>query len=118
MQQANFFGTGNTVGFQVASGTVNKVASFSFTQPYYTVDGVSRGFDAVPARRELRLAGSRELQDEHRGQRRCASACRSPRYDTLFFGLGVEYVSLLLDGQLPRSAISPSKTSSAATIRR
>src|SRR3974390_2955125 len=45
VQQANFFGTGNTVGFQVAAGTVNKVASLSFTDPYYTVDGVSRGFD-------------------------------------------------------------------------
>src|SRR5207244_6616055 len=35
VQQSNFFGTGNTVGVQVATGSVNKVASFSFTDPYY-----------------------------------------------------------------------------------
>src|SRR6266581_2668909 len=45
VQQSNFFGTGNTVGLQVTSGSVNKIASFSFVDPYYTVDGVSRGFD-------------------------------------------------------------------------
>jgi len=28
VQQSNFFGTGNTVGVQVATGSVNKVASF------------------------------------------------------------------------------------------
>src|SRR5437660_9666716 len=44
VQQSNFFGTGNTVGLQVATGSVNTVAAFSFTDPYYTVDGVSRGF--------------------------------------------------------------------------
>src|SRR5256885_4741583 len=44
VQQSNFFGTGNTVGLQIASGSVNRIVSFSFTDPYYTVDGVSRGF--------------------------------------------------------------------------
>src|SRR5438046_7504038 len=33
VQQSNVFGTGNTVGLQVASSSVNEVASFSFTDP-------------------------------------------------------------------------------------
>src|SRR5437879_6718364 len=45
VQQSNFFGTGNTVGAQISSGTVNKVRSEEHTDPYYTIDGVSRGFD-------------------------------------------------------------------------
>jgi outer membrane protein insertion porin family len=43
--QANILGTGNMVAFQVNNGTVNKVYSFSYLNPYWTTDGVSRGFD-------------------------------------------------------------------------
>ena len=43
--QANILGTGNMVAFQVNNGAVNKVYSFSYLNPYWTTDGVSRGFD-------------------------------------------------------------------------
>jgi outer membrane protein insertion porin family len=43
--QPNVFGTGKYLAFEVNSGTVNKVYSLSYVDPYYTVDGVSRGFD-------------------------------------------------------------------------
>lgn len=45
ISQANVFGTGNYLSTQVNSSKVNTVYSLSFTDPYYTVDGVSRGFD-------------------------------------------------------------------------
>ncbi len=45
VQQQNLFGSGKTVGVQLNTSKVNKVYSFSYTDPYYTVDGVSRGFD-------------------------------------------------------------------------
>jgi outer membrane protein insertion porin family len=45
VSQNNVFGTGNHLAVQVNSGRVNKVISLSYTNPYYTVDGVSRGFD-------------------------------------------------------------------------
>lgn len=43
--QANVLGTGNMLAFQVNNGMVNKVYSFSFVDPYWTADGISRGFD-------------------------------------------------------------------------
>jgi len=43
--QPNVFGTGKYLAFELNSGTVNKVYSLSYVDPYYTVDGVSRGFD-------------------------------------------------------------------------
>ena len=43
--QQNVFGTGNHLGVQVNTSKINTVYSLSFTQPYWTVDGVSRGFD-------------------------------------------------------------------------
>ena len=45
VSQSNIFGSGNTLSAQVNSGSYSRVLSMSFTQPYYTVDGVSRGFD-------------------------------------------------------------------------
>jgi outer membrane protein insertion porin family len=43
--QTNAFGTGKYLSANVNSGSVNQVYSLSYTDPYYTVDGVSRGFD-------------------------------------------------------------------------
>ena len=45
VSQANILGTGNMVAFQVNNGQVNKVYSFSYLNPYWTTDGISRGFD-------------------------------------------------------------------------
>jgi outer membrane protein insertion porin family len=45
ISQANILGTGNQVAFQVNNGSVNKVYSLSYLNPYWTPDGISRGFD-------------------------------------------------------------------------
>jgi len=45
VNQNNFLGTGNRVSAQVNTGKVNTVYSLSYTDPYFTPDGVSRGFD-------------------------------------------------------------------------
>lgn len=43
--QANLFGSGNHISTQVNTSKVNQVYSLSYTNPYFTDDGVSRGFD-------------------------------------------------------------------------
>lgn len=45
VNQPNFLGTGNRVSAQVNTGKVNTTYSLSYTDPYFTPDGVSRGFD-------------------------------------------------------------------------
>jgi len=45
VSQNNVFGTGNRLSAQINSGSVNKVYSLSFTNPYYTIDGISLGYD-------------------------------------------------------------------------
>ncbi|MEO8419413.1 MAG: outer membrane protein assembly factor BamA [Methylophilaceae bacterium] len=45
VNQNNFLGTGNRVSAQVNTGKVNTVYSLSYTDPYFTPDGISRGFD-------------------------------------------------------------------------
>ena len=44
INQDNFLGTGKRVTAAINNSTVNTVYSFSYTNPYYTLDGVSRGF--------------------------------------------------------------------------
>lgn len=43
--QPNVFGSGKYLSLELNSGTVNQVYSLSYIDPYYTIDGVSRGFD-------------------------------------------------------------------------
>ena len=45
LSQNNIFGTGNALSFTVNSGSVNQNYSLSYNDPYFTDDGVSRGFD-------------------------------------------------------------------------
>lgn len=45
VNQPNFLGTGNRVATQINTSRVNTVYSLSFTDPYFTPDGISRGFD-------------------------------------------------------------------------
>ena len=43
--ERNLFGTGNYLSTQVNTSKVNQVYSVSYTNPYYTDEGMSRGFD-------------------------------------------------------------------------
>lgn len=45
VNQNNFLGTGNRVSAQVNTGDINTTYSLSYTDPYFTPDGISRGFD-------------------------------------------------------------------------
>ena len=45
ISQSNIFGSGKLVAVQVATGSINRAIGFSYTNPYFTVDGVSQGFD-------------------------------------------------------------------------
>ncbi|HXL76531.1 MAG TPA: outer membrane protein assembly factor BamA [Burkholderiales bacterium] len=50
IQQSNAFGTGKFIAATINSGSVNKVYSLSYLDPYYTIDGVSQGFDVYKRR--------------------------------------------------------------------
>ncbi|MEW6765400.1 MAG: outer membrane protein assembly factor BamA [Pseudomonadota bacterium] len=44
VSQANFLGTGNNVNFNIERSGYRSLYSLSYLDPYWTVDGVSRGF--------------------------------------------------------------------------
>lgn len=45
VSQANVFGTGNRLSLQINTGSVNSVYALSFVNPYFTLDGISVGYD-------------------------------------------------------------------------
>jgi len=45
IEQQNLFGSGKHLGLTLNSGKINKTYAISFTDPYHTADGISRGFD-------------------------------------------------------------------------
>lgn len=45
ISQSNIFGSGKYMSFSISNGSVNKAATLSFTDPYFTADGVSLGYD-------------------------------------------------------------------------
>ncbi len=53
IQQNNWFGTGKQVGFNVSTSTYQTVYSFNYTDPYFTPDGVSRGFNVFFRERDF-----------------------------------------------------------------
>lgn len=44
LSQSNFLGTGNRVSIAANRSDIRNSITFSFTDPYYTIDGVSRGY--------------------------------------------------------------------------
>ncbi len=113
--QQNVFGSGNHLALNINSSKVNTVYSLSFTQPFWTVDGVSRGFDVYyrntnPAALGLGLYTSSTAGAQLR------FGVPFTDVDTVTFGLGYEGTSLtVLDGAPVRiasyvSVFGPSNT--------
>ncbi len=72
VSQNNIFGSGKHLSVNVNSGKINKTYSMSYTDPYHTVDGISRGFDVY--RRDMN-----------------PSSTSIANYKTSSLGLGVRY---------------------------
>lgn len=77
VNQPNFLGTGNRVALQVNTSSYNTVYSLSYTDPYFTPDGISRGFDIY--RRDVDTS------------RRNSSTLNVGTYNSQSYGLGMRF---------------------------
>ena len=78
ISQHNLFGSGNHLSAQINSGNINKVYSLSYTDPYFTDDGVSRGFDVYKRKLTRRVLIRFDLFDLDPRRRR-ALRCPAER---------------------------------------
>lgn len=105
VQQNNFLGTGNSVAVAVNSGSVNTLYSFSFTDPFWTVDGISRGFDLF----------KRDVDSSNLNVGQFSSSTLGANFrlgvpvtakDTIQLGLGVEKTDVDVFNDSPQRFIS------------
>lgn len=67
ISQKNFLGTGNSVTFSVQSSSSTNEFRFSFLDPYYTIDGVSRGIDLYFRETDFDEEGSADYTTDETG---------------------------------------------------
>ena len=91
--QQNVFGSGNHLGVQLNTSKLNTVYSLSFTQPYWTVDGVSRGFD-IYHRKTNPAALGLGLYDTATTGAQARMGVPFTELDIVTFGLGYEDTSI------------------------
>jgi outer membrane protein insertion porin family len=99
--QENIFGSGKHVTASLSTSKINRNISLSYTNPYYTVDGVSRGFDVYDRRTDASLLGL--------GYYTTSTLGGGVRYgvpltevDNLGFGLGLENTKIGVDSTSPQ----------------
>ena len=104
VSQANIFGSGNQLAFRINNGQVSKAYEVSYLNPYWTVDGIARGFDLY--RRDLNTAslttGEYKSTSTGAGLR---FGVPVTEYDGVNFGLGIERTTLGLDAFSPQRYI-------------
>lgn len=87
VSENNFFGSGKRVSFGVNVSDSIKSANFSYQDPYYTVDGVSRGFSVFARETDFEEQDiSSYLLDEYGG--RVTFGYPTDNVTRLNFGLG------------------------------
>ncbi|HEY0841973.1 outer membrane protein assembly factor BamA [Methylotenera sp.] len=101
VNQNNFLGTGNRVSAQVNTGKVNTTYSLSYTDPYFTPDGVSRGIDVY--RRDVNTSslniGTYNTSSYGGGVR---FGIPLNERDGINFGLAADFTSVDLTSQSPQ----------------
>lgn len=103
--QTNFLGSGKSVAFQALSGSINKVLSLSITEPFYTVDGVSRGFDAYRRHTDATSLGLGNYKTDSTGGG-VRYGVPFTEHDTLLFGLSGEHTNLGLAPDSPQRLLN------------
>jgi outer membrane protein insertion porin family len=89
IQQANAFGSGNTLGIDVNTSRRNRTIALSQTNPYFTDDGVSRSYELF-----LRTTRPPEVNTGDYQVRTTGGNIKFgvpfSEVDTVYFGVGVE----------------------------
>ncbi len=89
ISQNNIFGSGKHVGAQISSGRINTIYSLSYTDPYFTNDGVSLGYDVFHRKINARGSGQGEYITNTTGFGVRFGVPITDR-DTIQYGLGFE----------------------------
>lgn len=92
----NFLGTGKKFSLKFDNSKVNRTYSFNYTDPYYTVDGVSRTISMFNRKTDSGAANTADYtSDSYGGALRYGVPVSE--YDTARYGLSYEHTRLNVD---------------------
>ncbi len=98
--QDNLFGTGKSASLRLSHSKSSKVAALSFTDPYFTPDGVSLGYDVYG-----RMYDPNKIDVSRYKTTTYGTGLRMgvpiTEYDRVNFGLGVEHLNVGLYNDSP-----------------
>ncbi len=103
--QANLFGSGNYLSTQINTSKINQVYSVSYTNPYFTDDGVSRGFDVYKRNTDSQSTAISQYSSHTLGGG-VRFGVPIAENDTISYGLAVERTQLGLFSSSPQRLIN------------
>lgn len=93
VSQDNIFGSGKSASARIVNSSSNKRASLSFTDPYFTPDGVSLGYDLFARSYDARKSSVSSYKTTTMGGG-VRMGVPITEYDRLNFGLGAQHQKL------------------------
>jgi outer membrane protein insertion porin family len=100
IQQANFAGSGNTVGIELNTSRYSRTIALSQTNPYFTDDGISRSFEVYLRTTRPPALNTGSFTVKQTGTRMSFGVPFS-EYDTVYFGAGLERTVIETDLSSP-----------------
>ncbi len=100
VQQANFAGSGTTVGIELNTSKYSRTVSFSQTDPYFTDDGVSRSYEIYLRTQQPPALNIGSYTIRQQGGR-ISYGVPFSEVDTVFFGIGLERSRITTDSTSP-----------------
>jgi outer membrane protein insertion porin family len=100
VQQNNFLGSGKRVSFTFDNSDINTVYSFSYVNPYWTLDGVSRGIGAYYRETDASRANLADYSTDTRGLD-VNFGFPINEYDTIRFSAGYKGLDLVSNAFSP-----------------
>ncbi len=99
ISQANIFGSGKFLALQVNTGKLNRTLGINYTNPYFTVDGISQGFDLYDRKLNPTSLGYEFKSHSTGGGIRFGYPITEK--DTVSFGLAVDQTTIDIDPITP-----------------
>jgi len=93
VSQQNIFGSGKHVTAQIGTSKINTTYALSYTDPYFTVDGVSQGFDVYLREVDAINSGLGTYQTKSVGAT-VRLGVPITEIDTINYGLGIEQTKI------------------------
>lgn len=100
ISHSNFLGSGKRISTEINNSEVNTVYSFSYTNPYYTLDGISRGFRAFYREQNAALRNTASYNSDSYGMD-VNYGIPLTEFQSARIGLGYENMQLRLTTNTP-----------------